>query len=87
MRKTFKYRIYPNRQQEQIILETLEHCRLLYNRLLGERKDAYEKNKHTLSAYTQINSFPVRKEAIPELKTVHSQVLQDVAKRLDRFDI
>ena len=84
MRKTFKYRIYPNRQQEQIILETLEHCRLLYNRLLGERKDAYEKNKHTLSAYTQINSFPVRKEAIPELKTVHSQVLQDVAKRLDK---
>ena len=84
MRKTFKYRIYPNKKQEQAILETLEHCRLLYNRLLGERKDAYAKFQHTLSAYTQINSFPVRKEAIPELKTVHSQVLQDVAKRLDK---
>ncbi len=84
MRKSFKYRIYPNRVQEQLILETLEHCRLLYNRLLGERKDAYTKFQHTLSAYTQINSFPVRKEAIPELKTVHSQVLQDVAKRLDK---
>ncbi len=57
---------------------------MLYNRLLGERKDAYAKFQHTLSAYTQINSFPVRKEAIPELKTVHSQVLQDVAKRLDK---
>lgn len=79
-----KYRIYPNKAQEQIILETLEHCRLLYNRLLGERKEAYAKEKHTVSAYTQINSFPVRKEAIPELNTVHSQVLQDVAKRLDK---
>ena len=84
MRKTFKYRIYPHRQQEQIIRETLEHCRLLSNHLLGERKEAYEKEKHTLSAYTQINSFPLRKEAIPALKTVHSQVLQDVAQRLDK---
>ena len=84
MRKTFQYRIYPNKAQEQIILETLEHCRLLYNRLLGERKEAYEKGKHTLSAYTPQQSFAARKEAIPELKTVHSQVLQDVAKRLDK---
>lgn len=37
-----------------------------------------------MSAYTQINSFPLRKEAIPALKTVHSQVLQDVAQRLDK---
>lgn len=84
MRKTFKYRIYPTKAQERVILETLEHCRFLYNRLLGERRESYEKFRHTLSAYTQINSFPVRKEAIPELKTVHSQVLQDVARRLDK---
>ncbi len=31
-----------------------------------------------------MHSFPVRKEVIPELKTVHAQVLQDVEKRLDK---
>jgi transposase len=50
MRQTFPYRLYPNRQQERPIRETLEHGRLLYNRLLGERKEAYEKEKHTLPA-------------------------------------
>ena len=84
MRKSFKYRIYPTKAQEQIILETLEHCRLLYNRLLGERKDAYEKSQHALSRYTQQNSLPMRKEAIPALTHIHSQVLQDVTRRLDK---
>ena len=84
MRKSFKYRIYPTNTQEQIILETLEHCRLLYNRLLGERKDAYAKFQHTLSVYTQINSFPVRKDVIPALTSIYAQVLQDVARRLDK---
>lgn len=48
MRKTFTYRIYPNRIQEQSILKTLEHCRLLYNRRLGERKEFHEKFGHTV---------------------------------------
>ena len=84
MRQSFKYRLYPNKTQQRIIDETLEHCRLLYNRLLAERKEAYEKFGHTLSYVAQANSFPARKDAIPALHAVHSQVLQDVAKRLDK---
>ncbi len=84
MRQSFKYRLYPNKAQQQIMDETLEHCRLLYNRLLAERKEAYEKFGHTLSYVAQANSFPARKQAIPALTSVHSQVLQDVAKRLDK---
>ncbi len=84
MRQSFKYRLYPNKRQQQLIDETLEHCRLLYNRLLAERKEAYEKSEKTLSYVAQANSFPARKAAIPVLQSVHSQVLQDVAKRLDQ---
>ena len=84
MRQSFKYRLYPNPRQRQVIDETLEHCRLLYNRLLAERKEAYEKSGKTLSYVAQANSFPVRKAAIPALTSLHSQVLQDVAKRLDK---
>lgn len=79
MRQSFKYRLYPNRQQPRIIDDILGHCRLLYHRLLAERKDAYEKSGTTLSYMAQANSFPARKQAIPALHAVHSQVLQDVA--------
>ncbi|PSR20311.1 MAG: transposase [Sulfobacillus acidophilus] len=84
MRQSFKYRLYPNKAQQQMIEDTLEHCRLLYNRLLAERKEAYEKSGTTLSYVVQANSFPARKAATPALAAVHSQVLQDVAKRLDK---
>ena len=84
MRQSFKYRLYPNKSQQQRIDETLEHCRLLYNHLLAERKEAYAKSRKTLSYVAQANSFPARKQAIPALHAVHSQVLQDVAKRLDK---
>lgn len=84
MRKTFKYRIYPNRVQEQRILDTLDHCRLLYNRLLAERIESYQRFNHTVSWVDQQKSFPARKVAIPELQMIYSQVLQDVTRRLDK---
>ena len=84
MRQSFKNRLYPNKRQQQPIDETLEHCRLLYNRLLAERQEAYQKFGHTLSYVAQANSFPERKQGIPVLQSVHSPVLQDVAKRLDK---
>ncbi|WDL98328.1 helix-turn-helix domain-containing protein [Alicyclobacillus sp. ALC3] len=37
MRKAYKYRLYPTKEQEEKIQFTLERCRLLYNRLLDER--------------------------------------------------
>ena len=84
MDQTFKYSLCPNKTQQQMIEDTLEHCRLLYNRLLAERQEAYEKSGKTLSYVTQANSFSARKDAIPALTSIHSQVLQDVAKRLDK---
>lgn len=65
MRQSFKYRLYPNRQQPRIIDDILGHCRLLYHRLLAEHKDAYKKSGTTLSYMAQANSFPARKQAIP----------------------
>jgi len=36
--KSYKFRIYPNREQEQILNQTIETCRLLYNESLEERR-------------------------------------------------
>ncbi|WP_281885088.1 helix-turn-helix domain-containing protein [Paenibacillus sp. YYML68] len=41
MRITYKYRLYPSREQRKAIHFTIERCRLLYNRLLDERIHAY----------------------------------------------
>ncbi|MCF8566481.1 transposase [Alicyclobacillus tolerans] len=84
MRKAYKFRLYPTKGQRERIQFTLERCRLLYNRLLDERKVAYETHKTSLNYYDQANTFNERKKHIPALKQVHSQVLQDVAKRLDK---
>lgn len=35
----YTYRLYPNRQQEEKLLEWLGICRNVYNRALGELKD------------------------------------------------
>src|SRR5262245_15161093 len=41
MRKAFKYRLYPRKQQECTLFWTLARCRELYNAALSERRDAY----------------------------------------------
>lgn len=84
MRKTYKYRLYPTKEQKKQIQFIMERCRLLYNRLLEERLLAYRQDGKSLSYYDQQNSLVERKGHIPALKQVHSQILQDVAKRLDK---
>jgi putative transposase len=83
MRKAFQYRIYPTKKQETKLNETLEECRWLYNHLLEKRKLAYEQDGMSLSLYEQQATFPILKTERPSLATVHSQVLQNVAVRLD----
>lgn len=36
---TYEYRIYPNAQQEQLLLDWLEQCRQVWNYALAERRD------------------------------------------------
>jgi putative transposase len=84
MPKTFKYRLYPNQEQKEKLEKTLETCRILYNDFLAERRDKYEKEKGKITCFEQINSLPSKKEINPFLKEVHSQVLQDVARRVNK---
>lgn len=57
---------------------------MLYNRLLEERILAYNTEGISLTYAQQTAAITERKKFIPELKKVHSQVLQDVARRLDK---
>ena len=83
MLKNFQYRIYPTKKQLKTLEATLEECRWLSNHLLEKRKSAYEHDGKSLSCYGQINTYPILKEQRPSLSSVHSQVLQNVAVRID----
>jgi putative transposase len=82
-KKTFRYRLYPTASQERALLSTLDECRWLYNQLLEERRDTYSESGKGVSMYSQINRFPELKSSRESLKSVHSQVLQNVAVRVD----
>ena len=84
MLKAYKYRLYPNKEQEKKLNETLWLCSLVYNRCLTERREAWQNERHSLTAYDQIKQLPVWKKEDPRLNQVYSQVLQDVVRRVDK---
>jgi putative transposase len=83
VRKTFKYRLYPTKQQQRLLDQQLEECRWLYNELLAARRDAWEQRQESVRLYDQQATLPALKATRPTLANVHSQVLQNVAVRID----
>jgi putative transposase len=84
MQKTFKYRLYPNRRQRLLLEQTLRVCQTLYNDALQERIGAWKTCRKSISYHAQANQLPACKEADASLVAVHSQVLQDVLRRIDK---
>ena len=55
MNKGIKFRIYPNKEQENLILQTLGCCRLVYNKGLDMRDKAYKNGEK--ANYTQTSAM------------------------------
>src|SRR5579884_1908866 len=72
MRKTFLYRMYPNKQQLKALESTLEECRWLYNHTLAYRREAWEQEQRSVSRYDAQARIPLLKAERPSLKSVHS---------------
>ena len=84
MLKAFKYRVYPSKEQIMALDQTLSLCQNLYNSALEHRIYLYKHGEIKVNYYDQANELKAIKLDLPEYKTVHSQVLQDVLKRLDK---
>lgn len=84
MIKAFKFQIKTSEKVKERIEQTLDLCRELYNAALQERRDAYKWERKYISYIMQANQLPEIRDDRKELKQVHSQVLQDVLKRLDK---
>lgn len=78
-----KYRLFPSKEQTRKLEDTLETCRLVYNSLVNDRVFQYETAKQSPSRYEQQKLFPQWSKDFPEIKAVYSQVLQNIAVRVD----
>lgn len=81
---SYKYRLFPAKIHIQKLESTINLCRELYNSALDNRIQAWKKAKYSISYREQQNSLPEIKESREEFKEIHSQVLQDVLRRLDK---
>ena len=83
MPKSFQYRLYPTGRQARILAQHLEACCRLYNCLVCDRVQAWQDRGESLDYYAQKRRIPFLKTDWPPLAEVHSQVLQNVALRVD----
>ena len=85
--KAYKYRLYPNKKQAEKLQWTLDRSRELYNAALQERRDAWRLCQVSITYNQQAAQLPEIKEVRPEYNDIHSQVLQDVLRRVKKgFD-
>jgi putative transposase len=81
--KTSKYRLYPTHKQARTLQWTLARCCELYNAALQERREMYKYTGKGTNYNAQANQLPEIKEIREEYKNIHSQVVQNVLKRVE----
>jgi putative transposase len=48
MNKAYKFRIYPNEEQQVLLAKTFGCTRFIWNQMLAEKKEYYEKEKKSI---------------------------------------
>ena len=76
--RAYRFRIYPNKEQEKLIHKTFGCCRFVYNRMLSERKEIYEKTGKAV----RLTPAKYKKEYV-WLKEVDSLALANVQLNLE----
>jgi len=85
MNKAYKYRLYPDCDQEKLIKKTFGCARYIYNKMLTERKMIYEvygNDKENLKQQKYRLPADYKKE-YPWLKEVDSLALANAQMNLD----
>ena len=83
MEKAFKYRIYPNKKQQELIQKTFGCCRFVYNYYLNKRKELYENDKTTFTYNMCSKDLTKLKKELEWLKEPDKDSLQKTLKDLD----
>lgn len=83
MLKAFKYRIYPNKKQQELINKTIGCCRFVYNYYLNKRIEIYKNDGKTFGYNACANDLTQLKKQYTWLKEADSISLQQILKDLD----
>lgn len=78
MNKAYRFRIYPDRKQEEMLAKTFGCCRFLYNIMLEDKIKEYKASKKMLK-----NTPAQYKKQFPWLKEVDSLALANVQLHLE----
>lgn len=81
--KAYKYRIYPNKAQQELIQKTFGCCRFVYNYYLNKRKEVYENDKETFSYNMCSKDLTQLKKEFEWLREPDKDSLQKSLKNLD----
>lgn len=84
MEKAYKYRIYPNRTQEQLIQKTFGCCRFVYNHFLNMKIETYKSEKKNLSYNNLSERLTKLKKDTEWLREIDSISLQQSLRDLDK---
>jgi len=86
MYKAFKYRLYPNKQQEELIAKHIGCSRWVYNYGLNRKITSYQQDKKGISRFDIQKELPIlkKKEETKWLTEVNSLTLQSSLEHLDQ---
>lgn len=79
---SFKYRIYPSKKQKSRLHSQMAVVKELYNILLAKCKQHYKETGKTFTQFDMNKHITLLKSQRPEFSTIHSQVLQNISKRI-----
>jgi len=74
--KAYKFRIYPNKNQEILIQKTFGSCRFVYNHYLAKRIEMYKTDKTTINYNQCSKDMTSLKKELEWLKEPDSHALQ-----------
>ena len=84
MNTAYKFRIYPNENQRELIEKTFGCTRFVYNHFLDQRIQMYKSEGESIGYTEQQNQLPEMKKELQWLKEVDSTSLQMSIRHLDR---
>lgn len=82
MKKGYRYRIYPNKEQKTLLEQHFGAIRFVYNRSLFIKNLMYSRFKINVSELDLNNNLKILKELHPWLNDLNSQSLQQVNRNL-----
>ena len=83
MEKAYKFRIYPDKAQEELIQKTFGCTRYVYNHYLAMRKEKYESDKTTFNYHACSSNLTSHKKDKEWLREVDATALQSSLSDLD----